>query len=129
MPCKKDQQNINYVRDIFARVSGNYDLMNRLMTLGRDMAWRSFLISIASVPKGGRVLDVGTGTGDIAFEVLRIDPTVHVTGLDFTREMMETGRKREGSKRIGWCLADALRLPFPDATFDAVTSGFLIRTG
>lgn len=127
MPCKKGQEKVNYVRGMFARVSDRYDVINRVMTFGRDIAWRRFLISVANVPKGGILLDVGTGTGDIAFEALRIDPTVHVTGLDFTAEMMEAGRKRKGSNNIGWCLADALRLPFPDTTFDAVTSGFLIR--
>ena len=127
MLCNKDQEKVNYVRGMFARISGSYDLMNRLMAFGRDKAWRCLLISIANVPKGGRLLDVGTGTGDIAFEALRVDPTIHVTGLDLTAEMTETGRKREVSTRIGWCLADALQLPFPDATFDAVTSGFLIR--
>jgi demethylmenaquinone methyltransferase/2-methoxy-6-polyprenyl-1,4-benzoquinol methylase len=127
MPCKKDQEKVSHVRRMFGRISGKYDLMNRLMTFNRDRTWRRFLISIASVPKGGRMLDVGTGTGDIAFEAFRVDPTAFVTGLDFTREMMEIGRKREDSRRIGWCQADALRLPFPDAAFDAVTSGFLIR--
>jgi demethylmenaquinone methyltransferase/2-methoxy-6-polyprenyl-1,4-benzoquinol methylase len=124
---KKDQEKVNYVRKMFSRISGSYDLMNRLMTFNRDMTWRRFLISIANVPKGGRVLDVGTGTGDIAFEALKVDPSVSVTGIDFTAEMMKEGRKREGSPGICWCLGDALQLPFEDATFDAVTSGFLIR--
>jgi demethylmenaquinone methyltransferase/2-methoxy-6-polyprenyl-1,4-benzoquinol methylase len=127
MPRKKDLEEDNYIRCMFDRISGRYDLMNRLMSFGRDMAWRRFMIYIANTPKGGRLLDIGTGTGDVAFEALRADPDVHVIGLDFTLEMMKTGQRRECSDRIGWCLGDALQLPFQEATFDAVTSGFLIR--
>lgn len=127
MIMKKNQAKINYVRGMFARISSDYNHMNRLMTFGRDMTWRRLLISMADVPKGGMLLDVGTGTGDIAIEALRIDPAMRVTGADFTAEMMEVGRKREGSGKVDWCLADALRLPFPDAIFNAVVSGFLVR--
>jgi demethylmenaquinone methyltransferase/2-methoxy-6-polyprenyl-1,4-benzoquinol methylase len=127
MLYKKSHRNVEYVCGMFSRISWAYNFMNRLISLGRDISWRRFLISLADVPKGGRMIDVGTGTGDIAFEALRVDPSVHMTGLDFALKMIEIGRKREGSARIGWCLADALRLPFPDATFDAVTSGFLVR--
>ncbi len=122
-----DQKKVSCIRDMFARISGRYDLMNRLMTFGRDRSWRRFMISMANVPKGGKLLDVGTGTGEIAFEALRADPAVRVTGLDFTDEMIITGRRQACSDQIGWCHGDALRLPFPDATFDTVTSGFLMR--
>jgi demethylmenaquinone methyltransferase/2-methoxy-6-polyprenyl-1,4-benzoquinol methylase len=127
MPRGKKPEKVNYIRCMFARISSRYDLMNRLMTFGRDMAWRRFMISMANIPKGGQLLDVGTGTGEIAFEALRTDPAASVTGLDFTLEMIKTAQKKERSEQIGWCLGDALRLPFSDATFDAVTSGFLIR--
>src|SRR4030066_35880 len=123
----KEPEKVNYIREMFASISGRYDLMNRLMTFGRDIAWRRFMISMTKVPKGGRLLDVGTGTGGIAFEALKADPAICITGLDFTLDMMKAGRKRKFSDQISWCLGDALRLPFPDATFDAVTSGFLIR--
>ena len=116
-----------YVQDMFSRVSARYDLLNRLMTFGRDQAWRRFLVTMVNIPKGAHVLDVGIGTGDIAFEALRHDSTNHVVGVDFTMEMMEMGRHRPGGQGIDWCRADALQLPFPDSTFDAVTSGFLVR--
>ena len=104
-----------------------YDLMNRLMTFGMDISWRRFLLRMAAIPEGGRILDVGVGTGDIAFEALKNNPELRVTGVDFTWEMMATGRERGGDLSIGWCRADAMELPFPDQTFDAVTSGFLVR--
>src|SRR4030042_3479216 len=127
MPLIKDPEEVYYIRDMFASISDGYDLMNRLMTFGRDIAWRRSMISMANVPKGGRLLDVGTGTGGIALEALKADPAIRITGLDFTLDMMKAGRKRKFSDQIGWCLGDALRLLFPDATFDEVTSGFLIR--
>lgn len=127
MPSAKDLEDADYVKDMFASISGRYDLMNRLMTFGRDITWRRTMVSMTNVTKGGRLLDVGTGTGDIAFEALRADPAVRVIGLDFTADMIKTGKRRKFSSQIDWCLGDALRLPFPDATFDAVTSGFLIR--
>ncbi len=118
---------VNNVRGMFADISPDYDFMNRLMTFGMDISWRRFLLSKADLPKAGLLLDVGTGTGDISFEALRIDPTLRVTGVDFTSEMMEVGRRRKGAEKINWCLADAQCLPFPDAAFDAVVSGFLVR--
>jgi len=127
MTLKKNQAKVNHLQGMFSRISSNYDFMNRLMTFGMDMAWRRFLISVARMPKGARVLDVGIGTGDIAFEALRLDPTVRVTGVDFTYAMMEVGRRREDADKIYWCRADALSLPFHEAAFDAVVSGFLVR--
>jgi demethylmenaquinone methyltransferase/2-methoxy-6-polyprenyl-1,4-benzoquinol methylase len=115
------------IHRMFRRISSRYDLMNRLLTFGRDLSWRRYLIRMAKVPKGGKVLDVGIGTGDIAFEALRLDPTIRITGVDFTLEMIEKGRDRDDAKSVGWCKADASRLPFHDNVFDAVASGFLIR--
>jgi demethylmenaquinone methyltransferase/2-methoxy-6-polyprenyl-1,4-benzoquinol methylase len=117
----------SHIHRMFRRISSRYDLMNRLLTFGRDLSWRRYLITMAKLPKGGRLLDVGTGTGDIAFEALRLDPTIRITAVDFTLEMMEKGRDRDDAKSVGWCKANASRLPFHDNVFDAVASGFLIR--
>ncbi len=116
-----------HVRRMFGEISGRYNLMNRLITFGFDRSWRRYVVQRAALPQGGRLLDVGTGTGDIALEALRCDPTLKVAAGDFTLEMMETGRRRPRGERIGWHGADALNLPFADRTFDAVTSGYLVR--
>ncbi|TFI48046.1 ubiquinone/menaquinone biosynthesis methyltransferase, partial [Micrococcus endophyticus] len=81
----------------------------------------------ANVPAHGRVLDLATGTGDLAFEVLRQHPDATVVGADISAEMMEVGRKREGGDRVEWVVADAQDLPFEDASFDSVTHGYLLR--
>lgn len=112
---------------MFAHLAPRYDLMNRLMTGGQDRRWRRIALEWAALPAGGRLLDLGTGTGDIALEARRRDPRLRVAAADFTPEMMRLGRRKAAGDAIGWTGADALRLPFPDGTFDAVTSGFLMR--
>lgn len=115
------------VRQMFSRISKRYDLLNRLMSLGFDLVWRRCLIKKAGIPHNGKVLDAGAGTGDIAFEMMNQNPSVKVTAVDLTYEMMSVGKIRRGGKEIDWCQADAENLPFTDSTFDAVTSGFLAR--
>ncbi len=120
-------QRAAYVQAMFDRIAGRYDLMNRLMTFGQDRRWRRYVIRQAALPPGGRLLDVATGTGDIAQEALRQGRGVQVVGADFSAGMMRAGLRRRGGSRIRWVQADALHLPFADGTFDAVTSGYLAR--
>lgn len=115
------------VRTMFDRIARRYTLMNSLITFGRDASWRRAVVSESGLAPGKRLLDAATGTGDIALEALRRVEGLQAVGADFSREMMRVGRTRPGGERILWCVADALALPFPDATFDAVTSGYLIR--
>lgn len=116
-----------YVQGMFARISGRYDLMNRLMTGGRDGAWRRLVVRSAQLGPAARLLDVATGTGDILIEALKQHPDALAVGSDFTFEMMRAGRGKPGAEKIRWNSADALRLPYPDNTFEAVTSGFGVR--
>lgn len=127
MTAPHDRQQAADIQAMFQRIAQRYDLMNRLMTFGRDRAWRRYVVRRAALPPAGRLLDVATGTGDILFEALRQDGNLRATGVDFTPAMMQIGRRRPGGARVQWCRADALALPFPDATFDAVTSGYLMR--
>jgi demethylmenaquinone methyltransferase / 2-methoxy-6-polyprenyl-1,4-benzoquinol methylase len=117
----------HYVQGMFARIAGRYDLMNRLMTGGRDGAWRRAVIRLAQLGPTARLLDVATGTGDILIEALKQHPDALVIGSDFTFEMMRAGQSKSGAEKIRWNSADALRLPYPDNVFDAVTSGFGVR--
>jgi demethylmenaquinone methyltransferase/2-methoxy-6-polyprenyl-1,4-benzoquinol methylase len=124
----RGSQRAHYVQAMFGRIARRYDLMNRLMTFGLDRAWRRYLVSQASLQPGSRLLDVATGTGDIALEALRqLHGDLTAVGADFATPMMRVGRGRKGGSHILWCHADALALPHPDATFDAVTSGYLMR--
>lgn len=116
-----------YVQDLFGRIARRYNLMNRLMTFGQDMRWRRFVIQKAQLPPHGRLLDLATGTGDIAFEALRAAPQAQVIGADFSLPMMVVGQEQPLGPKVRWAAADALYLPFPNEYFDAVVSGYLMR--
>ncbi|MBN1894857.1 ubiquinone/menaquinone biosynthesis methyltransferase [bacterium] len=115
------------VRELFTRLTGEYDRMNRILSLGQDLTWRRKAVHLARIPRSGRFLDMGAGTGELALEALRQDSTASAWGVDFTKEMMMRGRSRNGGLRIQWIRSDALDLPFPDASFDAVVSGYILR--
>jgi len=111
----------------FADVAPRYDALNHLMSLGRDRSWRQAAAEALAPPPGGRVLDVGVGTGDLALAVLRRWPGSAVVGADPAGEMMRVGRRKSGVERVRWTQGDGLRLPFPDGCFDGVASAFLLR--
>lgn len=119
-----------YVRDMFTRIARHYDFMNRLMTGGQDVQWRKEVIRLAQMKSSASssrtmsLLDLGTGTGDLAREALKRNPQTRVIAADFTLEMMRVGRKPNDPP---YSAADALNLPFKDSTFEAVISGFLMR--
>ena len=83
-----------YVQDMFARIAGRYDLMNRLMTFGQDVRWRRCVIDQACLPANGRLLDIATGTGEIALEGLDQTPDLQAVGGDFRINRM-LGRRVE----------------------------------
>jgi demethylmenaquinone methyltransferase / 2-methoxy-6-polyprenyl-1,4-benzoquinol methylase len=116
-----------YVNQMFARIAPTYDLMNRLMTFGLDQRWRGALLDLCDLPSHGALLDVGAGTGDIAYAALARYPGVQAMAADFTYEMMAVGQRRVSPRPLPFTQADTLALPFADDSFDAVVSGFLIR--
>lgn len=115
------------VSSMFDAIAGRYDLMNAVMTWGQEPRLVRHTVARANIPTRGRVLDLATGTGDIALEILRQHPDATVVGADFAPQMMEVGRARPGGDRVEWVEADALDLPFEDASFDSVTHGYLLR--
>jgi len=121
------QEKSDYVQDMFGRIAERYNLMNRVMTAGQDQRWRRFVIKKAQLPENGLMLDLATGTGDIAFEALKAVPSLRVVGGDFALPMMVVGQHQKQGDEVMWCGADAMNLPFPDDSFDAITSGYLVR--
>jgi demethylmenaquinone methyltransferase / 2-methoxy-6-polyprenyl-1,4-benzoquinol methylase len=121
------------VRTMFDRIAGVYDAMNTAMTAGLHHRWRARAADLARVGEGSRVLDVATGTGDLAIELAtRVHPGGEVLGSDFSEGMLERARAKVAAgaggsapPRFEW--ADAMRLPYDDDAFDAATVGFGAR--
>jgi demethylmenaquinone methyltransferase / 2-methoxy-6-polyprenyl-1,4-benzoquinol methylase len=120
------------IRAMFGSIAPRYDFLNRLLSLGIDRRWRRFAVSKIAVSGSGRVLDVATGTGDVALEIASQTPaTVSIVGVDFCKEMVDLGRvKVEASPhagRITFQVAPCEDIPFEERTFDAATIAFGIR--
>ena len=115
------------VASMFDAVAGRYDLMNAVMTWGQEPRLVRRTVERANIPSGARVLDLATGTGDLALEILRQHPDAEVVGADFAPEMMEVGKGRKDGDRVEWVVADAMDLPFADEGFDSITHGYLLR--
>jgi demethylmenaquinone methyltransferase / 2-methoxy-6-polyprenyl-1,4-benzoquinol methylase len=111
-----------FVAAMFGRIARRYDLMNTLMTLGQDEAWRRAVARSVGTPT--RVLDVGTGTARLARALAAAHPVATVVGVDFSEPMLRASAK---PRTTPLAAADALMLPFRDNSFDAVTSAFLVR--
>ena len=118
-----------YVNQMFTAIAARYDLMNRLMTFGLDQGWRRWAARTIAVPGATHVLDVGTGTGDFLPILEQAMPGAMVVGDDFTHAMMVAGQAKidRQTRHAAFVNGDALELPFTDAAFDAVTTGFAIR--
>ncbi len=121
------------VRAMFDRIAGVYDLMNTAMTAGLHHRWRARAADLALVGPGSRVLDVATGTGDLAIELARrVGPDGEVVGSDFAEAMLDRARAKVAERestgprpRFEW--ADAMELPYGTDSFDAATVGFGAR--
>ena len=115
---------------MFTRIAGRYDLMNSIMTGGRHHAWRRVLARAAIGAPAGPILDLATGTGDLALAVRALTPEQLVVGADFSEGMLDAARgklARRGEHRMPLVAADALTLPFADGAFACVMSAFLLR--
>jgi len=120
------------IRAMFGSIAPRYDLLNRLLSLGIDRRWRRFAVRQIGVAGPGRVLDVATGTGDVALEIASRTPaSVSVVGVDFCKEMVDLGQvKVQASRHAGRItleVAPCEEIPYPDRTFDAATIAFGIR--
>jgi len=114
------------VREMFARISPRYDLLNHLLSVNCDRRWRRALVRKLRplVPENARVLDVACGTGDLSIEIFE-NTEAEVVGVDFCRPMLELAQQK--TRRVHFVEGDAMRLSFADGTFDAVTIGFGLR--
>lgn len=118
------------VEQMFDTISGNYDSLNRMISLGTDQGWRKKVLKLVSEQKPNTILDIATGTGDLAILLSKTDAT-QITGLDLSAGMLEVGKQKIKAlnldNRIEMVQGDSENLPFADNTFDAITVGFGIR--
>jgi len=120
------------VRNMFETIAPRYDLLNRVLSLGIDRRWRSAAVRQLQIPPGGTVLDMATGTGDVALEIARqVHPSVTIVGDDFTPGMLRLGRDKifrtSFRSRISLVTGSCEAIPHPDCSFDGVTIAFGIR--
>jgi demethylmenaquinone methyltransferase / 2-methoxy-6-polyprenyl-1,4-benzoquinol methylase len=118
------------VRGMFAEIAPRYDLVNRMLSGGIDVWWRHVTVSRAPPPTSGAILDVCTGTGDLAMAyAAKCRPGVKIVASDFCRPMLDRGIEKSARARkdIEWVEADAMALPFPTGSFGLVTVAFGLR--
>lgn len=119
------------VRAMFDSIAPRYDLLNHLLSFGIDRLWRKNTVQAVARYSPHRILDLATGTGDLAIAMARKMPEAEITGIDISAGMLAIGREKvEGKgldKRVTLIEGDAQRLPFAGGEFDAVTAGFGIR--
>jgi len=116
---------------MFDRIAHRYDVLNRILSFGVDRSWRRRAVRALALQQGYRVLDVATGTADMALLVAKLHGHGHVIGVDPSRAMLDIGRTKVAAQglagRIELVEGDAERLPFPDGSFDGVCIAFGIR--
>lgn len=117
------------VQAMFASIAPRYDLLNRVLSLGVDRSWRREAAAEALAHDPQTLLDVATGTADFAIELKSRAPKLEVTASDFVPEMLAIGREKAAAKHLNITFeeGDALNLPYPDHSFDAVTCAFGFR--
>lgn len=118
------------VEQMFDNISGNYDNLNRMISLGTDQGWRKKVLKMVSATNPVNILDIATGTGDLAILLSKSD-ALSITGLDLSAGMLEVGKQKIKSlnldNKIKMVQGDSENLPFEDNSFDAITVAFGIR--
>ncbi len=116
---------------MFDRIAKNYDVANRAISMGMDRGWRQKAVQQLKPMRGGRYLDIGTGTGDLAFEILHQSANVRVDGIDPAEQMLAIARDKAVKCNVGdavsFFFADALDLPMESEIYDGIVSGFCFR--
>lgn len=131
LPYNQKEEKGRQVRRMFDAIAGKYDLLNHTLSLGFDKGWRRKGIAFLKPFHPERILDIATGTGDLAISMYRALQPRHVTGADISEGMMEVGRRKVAEAGLAEFISfeqqDCTALTYPDASFDAVTAAFGVR--
>lgn len=127
----REDEKAGRVQGVFTSVASKYDIMNDVMSVGIHRVWKDAMMDWLAPRPGQKLLDVAGGTGDISFRFLKRAGSGHSTVLDLTESMLVAGRQRaeadDMADSLDWVVGDAMKLPFPDNTFDVYTISFGIR--
>lgn len=119
------------VERMFDNISPYYDLLNRVLSLGIDKSWRTTAVKLLPQQAGLHVMDMATGTADLALEIIKQRPEARVTGIDISNDMLQVGRKKITEKgldpKITLVNGQSEQINYPDNTFDAATVAFGVR--
>ncbi len=130
-PYGDERHKADQVREMFDSIAPAYDFMNRAMTLGIDKLWRAKAVGMIRRANPQSILDVATGTGDLAIKMARKMPRVNVTGLDLSPGMVQCGNAKVAkaglADRVTLQVGDSLEMPYADDTFDCVTVAYGVR--
>lgn len=130
-PYNDTESKTGQVRQMFDSIAPAYDFMNRCMTLGIDILWRRRAVGMVGAMRPRRLLDVATGTADLAIQLARTLKPEHITGIDLSEGMLKVGAEKVRKAALDGVItlrqADCLQLPFDDASFDAVTVAYGVR--
>lgn len=122
------QEKSKYVESHFGKIAKRYDFFNDIITFGMHRYWKKVLVKKTGLINNNNCLDLCCGTGDISNEILRQYPNCRITGIDFSKEMLNIANsKTKKNPKINFLLGDAMNIPFPDKFFDAVTMGYGLR--
>jgi demethylmenaquinone methyltransferase/2-methoxy-6-polyprenyl-1,4-benzoquinol methylase len=114
-----------YVRTLFATIADRYDFITVALSYGQDRRWKTRLLALAKPTAATRALDLATGTGDIALACA--ESGARVIGLDVTLRMIQLARAKRNGRAAAFLVGDMMALPFPDRSFDLVTTGYGLR--
>ena len=122
-------KNPETIKNLFNNLAKSYDFFNRVISLGMQTRVKKKSLKLLNIEDGSNVLDICTGTGDLAFFINKINPNLNITGIDFSEKMLEIARNKQKDyqNNMKFFLADGRELPFEDDTFDIVTIGFGLR--
>lgn len=125
--CKHEQ-----VQQMFDNIAASYDRLNAMMTFGMHRRWLRHLVRGTATASPSRILDIATGTGDVAIALAHKMPQAHIDGIDLSQAMLDIARNKvaadkDAARRITFECGDALALPYDDASFDAVTVAYGVR--